>query len=159
MRLATLKIGNLETACLKTGGGFLPLAKLNAELGTDWPTEMLELIASGRLDELREWAGSEGAGAPDELAAEVIPFETAAFAPLYRRPRKIWGIGLNYREHAADLDESAPTGEPASFMKPDTAIIGPGEEILIPHQSEKTTAEAELGLVFGRKCKGVPRDR
>jgi 2-keto-4-pentenoate hydratase/2-oxohepta-3-ene-1,7-dioic acid hydratase in catechol pathway len=42
-------------------------------------------------------------------------------------------------------------------MKPDTAIIGPGEEILIPRQSEKTTAEAELGLVFGRRCKDVPR--
>jgi 2-keto-4-pentenoate hydratase/2-oxohepta-3-ene-1,7-dioic acid hydratase in catechol pathway len=78
-------------------------------------------------------------------------------APLYRRPRKIWGIGLNYREHATDLSEKSPTAEPASFMKPDTAIIGHNDVIQIPVMSQKTTAEAELGLIFGKKCRHVPR--
>ena len=74
---------------------------------------------------------------------------------MYRRPRKIWGIGLNYAEHAGDLDERAPAEEPASFMRPDTTIIGPEEEIRLPEQSQRVTAEAELGLVIGREAKNV----
>jgi 2-keto-4-pentenoate hydratase/2-oxohepta-3-ene-1,7-dioic acid hydratase in catechol pathway len=58
--------------------------------------------------------------------------------------------------HAADLAEKAPSDEPASFMKPDTTIIGPGDLIHIPLQSEKTTGEAELGIILGRECKNVP---
>jgi 2-keto-4-pentenoate hydratase/2-oxohepta-3-ene-1,7-dioic acid hydratase in catechol pathway len=157
MRLATLRIGGLETACLEAGGGFLPLAAVNARLGTDWPTEMLALFESGRLRELGGWAVRELYGAAERCAPDVLCAEAVRFAPLYRRPRKIWGIGLNYREHAADLDEKVPTGEPASFMKPDTAIIGHGDTVLVPRQSRKTTAEAELALVFGRRCRDVPR--
>ena len=74
--------------------------------------------------------------------------------PLYRHPRKIWGIGLNYREHAVDLGASFPT-EPASFMKADHTIIGPGDYIVLPSQSERTTAEAELGVVIGKTCRDV----
>jgi 2-keto-4-pentenoate hydratase/2-oxohepta-3-ene-1,7-dioic acid hydratase in catechol pathway len=76
-------------------------------------------------------------------------------APLYRRPRKIWGIGLNYAEHAADLSEAAPADEPASFMRPDTTIIGPGDEVVLPTQSERVTAEGELAVIIGRAAKDV----
>src|SRR5690606_33846833 len=41
----------------------------------------------------------------------------------------------------------------ASFMKPDTTIIGPNDTINIPLQSERTTAEAELGIIIGKECK------
>ena len=62
----------------------------------------------------------------------AIPAEDLSYAPLYRRPRKIWGIGLNYAEHAGDLDEATPAEEPASFLRPDTTIVGPGDEIRLP---------------------------
>ena len=42
-------------------------------------------------------------------------------------------------------------------MKPDITIIGQGDAILIPRQSERTTAEAELGIIIGRPCKNVAR--
>jgi len=87
-----------------------------------------------------------------------IPKDQAEFGPLYRYPRKIWGIGLNYVEHAEDLSEKAPSTEPASFMKPDTTIIGPGDTIEIPLQSERTTAEGELGVIIGKRCKGVEEE-
>jgi 2-keto-4-pentenoate hydratase/2-oxohepta-3-ene-1,7-dioic acid hydratase in catechol pathway len=61
---------------------------------------------------------------------------------------------LNYRDHAADLDAPYPT-EPASFMKCDNTIIGPGETIELPPQSERVTAEAELGLIVGRRCRKI----
>jgi len=76
------------------------------------------------------------------------------FAAPYRSPRKIWGIGLNYVEHAGDLSEQVPS-EPASFIKGDHTIIGPGDSIELPHQSRRVTAEAELGLVIGRTCRNV----
>jgi 2-keto-4-pentenoate hydratase/2-oxohepta-3-ene-1,7-dioic acid hydratase in catechol pathway len=75
-----------------------------------------------------------------------------------RRPRKLWGIGLNYVEHAGDLSETAPANEPASFMRPDTTIIGPGNEVVLPAQSGRVTAEAELALIIGREAKDVPEE-
>ena len=75
-------------------------------------------------------------------------------APPYRHPPKIWGIGLNYQDHAKDL--SAPTpDEPASFMKANHTIIGPDDPIILPWQSQRVTAEAELGVVIGRYCRNV----
>ncbi len=88
----------------------------------------------------------------------MIPLDLVEYAPLYRRPRKIWGIGLNYVEHAGDLSEVAPSEEPASFMRPDTTIIGPGEGILLPRQSERVTGEAELGLIIGREARNVSEE-
>jgi 2-keto-4-pentenoate hydratase/2-oxohepta-3-ene-1,7-dioic acid hydratase in catechol pathway len=76
------------------------------------------------------------------------------FVAPYRSPRKIWGIGLNYVAHAGDLSESVPT-EPASFIKGDHTIIGPGEPIVLPGQSKRVTAEAEIGLVIGKYCRDV----
>ena len=72
------------------------------------------------------------------------------YGPLYRHPRKIWGIGLNYRDHAADLSAPFPT-EPASFMKGDHTIIGQGDVIELPPESERVTAEAELGVIIGTR--------
>ncbi len=86
-----------------------------------------------------------------------IPLKQVNYAPLYSHPAKIWGIGLNYVEHATDLSEKAPTMYPASFMKPDTTIIGHQDTVNIPLQSEKTTGEAELGIIIGQKCKNVAR--
>ena len=70
----------------------------------------------------------------------------------------IWGIGLNYREHAADLAETAPAEEPASFIKGDHTVIGPGEPIPLPWQSNRVTAEAELGIIIGRSAATSPSE-
>jgi 2-keto-4-pentenoate hydratase/2-oxohepta-3-ene-1,7-dioic acid hydratase in catechol pathway len=95
----------------------------------------------------------------DALAAGTAAATPSSFGPLpdtvdapYRRPRKILGIGLNYRAHAGDLGEVAPRTSPASFLKGDHTIIGPGEQILLPPGVGRITAEAELGLVIGREC-------
>ena len=152
MRLTTLRLDGAEPGALVRPGGAVPLPALNRALGTDWPETVQELLERGRVEELRDWVAGQDAAGLDEL---VVPQEQLVYAPLYRRPRKIWGIGLNYVEHAADLSEKAPSTEPASFLKPDTAIIGPGDPIRIPPQSQRTTAEGELGVVIGRECKDV----
>jgi 2-keto-4-pentenoate hydratase/2-oxohepta-3-ene-1,7-dioic acid hydratase in catechol pathway len=95
--------------------------------------------------------------APDEL---FTPLDGLTVTAPYRRPRKIWGIGLNYVAHAADLSESVPT-EPASFIKGDHTIVGQDDPIELPPRSlsERVTAEAELGLVIGRTCRNVTEDQ
>jgi 2-keto-4-pentenoate hydratase/2-oxohepta-3-ene-1,7-dioic acid hydratase in catechol pathway len=80
------------------------------------------------------------------------------FLAPYVKPGKVLGIGLNYREHASDLDETAPD-EPASFFKMPHTIIGPGDSILLPPQSDRVTTEGELGIVIGRTAFEVDVDR
>ena len=91
----------------------------------------------------------------DDQGGDLIPLDEIVYAAPYTTPPKIWGIGLNYQEHAADLDEVSPHEEPASFMKPTTAIIGPGQTIVLPQQSDRVTGEAELGVIIGQRCKDV----
>ncbi|MFK4296676.1 2-keto-4-pentenoate hydratase/2-oxohepta-3-ene-1,7-dioic acid hydratase in catechol pathway [Arthrobacter sp. GAS37] len=105
-------------------------------------------------DELFATACAAAEAAPDEV---FTARETVVFTAPYRSPRKIWGIGLNYRAHAGDLSENVPT-EPASFMKGDHTIIGQDGQIVLPEQSERVTAEAELGIVIGRYCRDVSEE-
>ncbi len=156
MILATLNHNDTECVALRIRSGFVPVETLNRQFGFGWPIRLLELITSGQFTEMHRWYRTGGWKAAEEMGADAISLDTATFGPLYRRPRKIWGIGLNYARHARDLDESSPQQIPASFMRPDTALIGPGDTIRIPHQSHKTTAEAELGVVIGRTARDVP---
>lgn len=135
--------------------GVMPIEEINT-LGEEWPTGLLSLLKSDGVQGLQSWLHSLDEAAMNELAAQVMPAERISYGPPYRRPRKIWGIGLNYTEHAGDLDETTPAEEPASFMRPDTTIIGPGDEIRLPEQSDRVTGEAELGVVIGREAKDVP---
>ena len=152
MRLTSLRMDGAEPAALVRPSGAVLLSAVNEALGTTWAGTVQELLELGQVEQLRDWVGGAPSGRLDELA---IPQDQLTYAPLYRRPRKIWGIGLNYVEHAADLSEKAPSTEPASFLKPDTAIIGPGDAIRIPPQSQRTTAEGELGVIIGKECKDV----
>jgi len=156
MRLTTIKHHKAEQACLYMPEGCIPLDSLNHRFGQKWPVDFLELLKSGKIASLRSWYESYIDAIRDESNALTIVEGKVQFAPLYRHPRKIWGIGLNYQEHADELNETTPKGEPGSFMKPDTTIIGPDEAIQIPLQSEKTTAEGELGIIIGKTCKDVP---
>lgn len=156
MRLATIRRSGREEAAIVLQRGIVPISDLNARLMTPWPADLFSLIQTGELTRINDWFCSGGRGQCEGLSEVMLPRSAVEFGPLYRRPRKIWGIGLNYVAHAADLAEKAPNEEPASFMKPDTTIIGPGDTVKIPLQSEKTTGEAELGVIIGRECKDVP---
>jgi 2-keto-4-pentenoate hydratase/2-oxohepta-3-ene-1,7-dioic acid hydratase in catechol pathway len=144
-----------EKSAIATRHGLIPVTAVNRKFDRTWPTDALELITSGGLQDLTAWYIAEGRQALDVMTDEVVSANALRPAPLYRRPRKIWGIGLNYADHAADLSEKTPTGIPGSFMKPDTTLIGPGDAIRIPDLSQKTTAEGELGVIIGRKCRNV----
>lgn len=73
-------------------------------------------------------------------------------------PSKIIGIGLNYRDHAAEMKKALPV-EPLVFMKPSTAVIGPGDPIRIPPGVGRVDYEAEVGIVIGKRAHRVSRAR
>lgn len=70
------------------------------------------------------------------------------------RPGKIIGIGRNYVEHARELGNEMPA-VPIIFFKPTTALIGPGETILLPGVSQQVEYEAEIGVVIERRIRNV----
>jgi len=158
MRLVTLKTEGKEVGGIVIKKGIVKLETVNKKFDVNWATDIFNLINEEQLDELNSWYKDGGFKVLDELVLDIVPFEEAVYGPLYRNPQKIFGIGLNYKDHASDLAEVAPTTEPASFFKPATTIIGTNDEIKIPLQSEKTTGEAELGIIFGKVCEDVERE-
>ena len=159
MRLATIKLNGKEIAGIVTESGILPIAALNAAKGTAWREEMYELICAQQVPGLTRWYNE---GGKDELETipGLVPQDQVEYAPLYRNPRRIFGIGLNYAEHAGDIGNAPPQGFPGSFFKMADTLIGPGDEIQLPtlKEAQKTTAEAELGVIMGRDCRDVAQE-
>jgi 2-keto-4-pentenoate hydratase/2-oxohepta-3-ene-1,7-dioic acid hydratase in catechol pathway len=73
------------------------------------------------------------------------------------RPSKVVAVGLNYRDHAHEMGLAIPD-EPVIFLKPATAIIGPGDTIVCPGASSRVDYEAELGIVIKDRTRGVGPD-
>jgi 2-keto-4-pentenoate hydratase/2-oxohepta-3-ene-1,7-dioic acid hydratase in catechol pathway len=106
------------------------------------------------IDDGREWRLLEGdlfgAHEPgDRIAADGVPL----LAPVL--PSKIVAIGLNYKDHAAEQGKPLPQ-EPMMFLKPSTAVIGPGDTIVLPDGVGRVDYEAEVGVVIGRRAFHVP---
>ncbi|MDP9497997.1 MAG: fumarylacetoacetate hydrolase family protein [Actinomycetota bacterium] len=115
--------------------------------------------------------GPAGGDPADLVVAPVQGHPFGAFAPTGARhpmssvkllapvlPSKVVCIGKNYAEHAAEMGGEAPAN-PVVFMKPSTSVVGPGDPVRLPRDSARVDHEAELGVVVGRLCRDVPRER
>lgn len=69
-------------------------------------------------------------------------------------PSKIVCVGRNYRDHARELGNEAPS-EVLIFLKPPSAIIGPGDAIMMPAISQRVDFEGELGVIIGKQCRNL----
>ncbi len=69
-------------------------------------------------------------------------------------PSKIICLGRNYTEHAVE-QHAEVTKVPLIFMKPPSAVIGPGDTILIPSQSQQVEHEGELVVVIGKRGRNI----
>lgn len=87
----------------------------------------------------------------------VLLAEARLLAPVIPRS-KVIGIGKNYAEHAAEMGSEAPA-EPLMFLKPNTAVVGPGDPVVMPRQSKEVHYEGELAVVISRMCKDVPIEK
>lgn len=93
-----------------------------------------------------------------DTTGERVPLgDVALLAPVIPRS-KVVAVGRNYRAHAAELGNDLPE-EPLLFFKPNTAVIGPGDTIVRPRQSQFTSFEGELAVVIGSIAKNVTAER
>jgi 2-keto-4-pentenoate hydratase/2-oxohepta-3-ene-1,7-dioic acid hydratase in catechol pathway len=156
MRFGSYRAGETERAAVllgeapssRDGAAAYDVEAVAAAVDVRVPPTLGEFIHEGALDRFRAAIARLGGRPP------AAPLDRARLVCPLRRPPKIWGIGLNYRAHAQDLGAAVPD-EPASFMKPATTLIGPDEAILLPPQSQRVTAEAELALVLGRRAADI----
>ncbi len=79
--------------------------------------------------------------------------EVRLLAPVIPRS-KVVAIGRNYADHAAELGNEVPA-QPMMFFIPNTAVVGPGDPVVIPPVTQEVSYEAELAVVIGRMCKDV----
>ena len=103
--------------------------------------------------------GNDVLEARGEIFGELLPGrrvasldEVTLLAPV--APSKVLAIGLNYAAHAAEANLPVPPF-PILFFKPPSTIIGDGQPIVLPNDSDKIEYEAELGIVIGKRCRDV----
>lgn len=137
-----LEAGQPEVAVL-LGGRLAPVPRIASGLAPAVAGDLDEIVQRGRIPALAA-AAAAAVARPDGPR----PGDVELLAPLVR-PSRIWCVGLNYREHAEDLDASTTT-TPVGFMRPAASIVGPGAPIRLPRQSNRVTGEGELVLVLGR---------
>ncbi|RPK65554.1 Ureidoglycolate lyase [Streptomyces sp. ADI96-02] len=150
MKLCSLRSDSGEDVGFETAGGIVLLSSINKVTGNEFGPTLFEIVTEGQRDRL------ESALANPDVLATAVRDDHPNFLPLYRNPPKLWGVGLNYRRHADDLEAVQPPDVPGSYLRPNSTVIGDGDEILLPGQSQRVTAEAELGVVVGTTCRDVP---
>lgn len=154
MKLASVYLDNKISFCIVLEKNYIPITSINKKYSLKWETNLFDLLNNNGLKFLQEWVTTNRKTLLEHTEF-FLQEDQLKFAPLYKHPRKIWGIGLNYADHAKDLSEKTPEGIPASFMKPDTTIIGYMDNVKIPKLSERTTGEAELGIIIGKECSEI----
>jgi 2-keto-4-pentenoate hydratase/2-oxohepta-3-ene-1,7-dioic acid hydratase in catechol pathway len=117
-----------------------------ALLGEPHQGGLRELIAAGRMDDLRARLGDTGAPSHPLAAVSLLP-------PI-ADPEKIVCIGLNYGKHAAEGRMEVPDS-PTIFGKYRNALAAPGATVQLPANSRKVDYEAEVAFVVGRRAKDV----
>lgn len=128
------------------------------------PEERWGLIAnddvwelSGEMHEVLRILAGGGGPADLERTGHKLPLAEVSLLPP-SAPSKIVCVGRNYAEHARELGNELPR-EPLVFLKPPSAIIAPGEPIVLPSISQRVDYEGELAVVIGRRCRGLgPHD-
>ena len=115
------------------------------------PTEMKALLAAG--EDALATARSAAESGDGRLPLTDVRLEAPILAP-----PKFIGIGLNYRDHAAESGMDPPE-HPMMFNKQSTCVVGPDAPIHLPRASSVLDYEGEFGVVIGRRCRHVPKAR
>jgi 2-keto-4-pentenoate hydratase/2-oxohepta-3-ene-1,7-dioic acid hydratase in catechol pathway len=113
-----------------------------------------EKIAYGALeqDEIRVLEGSFAAGF--RKTGKILPADKAKLlCPV--TPSKAVCVGENYLDHIREMGHTPPQ-EPVIFLKPPTAVIGPGDKIIRPAITERMDYEGELAIVIGKTARHIP---
>lgn len=98
-----------------------------------------------RAASLRELADAEQCAIPLDSVELLRPLEAGA---------KVLCIGLNYRDHVAEMGREMPS-HPVVFTRFADSLVGPGEPLVLPKASEKFDFEGEFAVVIGSECRGA----
>lgn len=146
MRLATFR-------CADSGpqAGAIGADKIVGLTAAGFP-DMLSVLRAGGDVVARIEAFLSNPPAPSVFALDDVRL----LAPV-PRPSKLICIGLNYRDHAEETNLPIPS-VPTVFVKFPTAVIGPGEAIVLPKASTRPDYEAELAFVIGKGGRHIPAE-
>ncbi len=146
MRFVTFQHNGSAEAGVLTGSNVLGLK------AAGFPT--LLAVIEGGVDARRRIQALLDRPAADAL----VPFAKVRLLAPLPRPPKIICVGLNYRDHALESKAEIPK-VPTIFSKYTTAIIGPGDEIVLPKRSSEPDYEAELAFVIGKGGRYISKER
>ena len=120
---------------------------------------IVELVSDGgeHPDSVAAITGDPLAGPVTYTGERVGLDDVRLVSPVIPRS-KVVGIGKNYAAHAAEFNSKVPD-EPLVFLKPNTSVVGPGDPIQYPRQTENLHFEGELAVVIGRICRDVPPEQ
>lgn len=156
MKLATVYCNGQEKAALIEQENIYCMNQVNEAAGKHWSEELLLLLQNGEFEEVKNWFHKEGRSQLKQQSG--LALDAVSFAPLFRHPEKVFGVGMNYVEKALELSGQPPEEEPVIFMKPNSSLIGPNDPIHIPPQSPNVSGEAELAIVIGKTCENVEKE-
>jgi len=126
-----------KPAIIDKNGIFRDLSTLIDDLNPNTLNDnLLKLIRKTNLKELKEIS------------------KNLRIGPCVSKPEKFIGIGLNYSDHAEETGMKPPE-EPILFIKANSCISGPNDNVIIPKNSKKTDWEIELGIIIGKKTKNI----
>lgn len=147
MRWVTVQTGEGPRACGDFGDEYIDVNSANSE----FPSTVREMLELGLEWQKRAW---------DSLDRGPVRHDpsTARLTAPVPDARKIICLGLNYSDHAKESGVEPPS-EPVLFSKYTTALIGHGENIVLPPESDQVDYEAELVIVIGRRGRHIPRNR
>jgi 2,4-didehydro-3-deoxy-L-rhamnonate hydrolase len=140
-----MRVANVQgRAHIVVDGEVVDVAAASADR---FPADPLELLE--RWHEFRDWA----AGAP---RAEAVPLVAGDLGAPVPRPRQVFAIGMNYRDHADETGLGVPAS-PSTFTKFPTCITGPSAQVPLPPGD--VDWEVELVVVLGRTARNVSASR
>jgi 2-keto-4-pentenoate hydratase/2-oxohepta-3-ene-1,7-dioic acid hydratase in catechol pathway len=113
---------------------------------------------AGALQRHIETVAEEGAVRFDLTGRPRIPLAEADLQAPLPRPGKIIGAPVNYLDHRAEMEYTTSVADLGVFLKANSSVIGPGQDILLPYTDKRTDQEGELGVVIGRTATHVSAD-
>jgi 2-keto-4-pentenoate hydratase/2-oxohepta-3-ene-1,7-dioic acid hydratase in catechol pathway len=114
--------------------------------------------AAGALHRHIENVARGGAASIDLTGCARLPLTEAVLEAPLPRPGKIVGAPVNYLDHQAEMEYTTSVADLGVFLKANSSVIGPGQDIVLPYADKRTDQEGELGVVIGRTAAHVGAD-
>jgi 2-keto-4-pentenoate hydratase/2-oxohepta-3-ene-1,7-dioic acid hydratase in catechol pathway len=116
---------------------------------------VVDLSAEGFKDAIAFMSAPASVQADVAKSKATLPLDAVKLLAPVPAPPRIFGIGVNYAEHAAESDTPMQR-VPTVFMVLSSAVVGPDETVILPKASAKPDYEAELAVVIGKPGYQIP---